>query len=176
MYVCPWCGLSEFESHGNEIECKRCRRRVSYGTDKRLSGVGFSFPFEFVAQWYDYQESFVLALDPGDWTEKPMYTDSADLYEVIVYERKRRLRRGAAVRLYGDRVTIDEGSENELVFPFESVGALSVLGRNKLNIYHGGKVYQLKSGKRFNALKYVNIYHRSKNKSRGDKGGKFLGL
>lgn len=176
MYVCPWCGLSEFESHGNEIECKRCRRRVSYRTDKRLSGVGFSFPFEFVAQWYDYQESFVLALDPGDWTEKPMYTDSADLYEVIVYERKRRLRRGAAVRLYGDRVTIDEGSENELVFPFESVGALSVLGRNKLNIYHGGKVYQLKSGKRFNALKYVNIYHRSKNKSRGDKGGKFLGL
>jgi len=96
MYVCPWCGLSEFESHGNEIECKRCRRRVSYGTDKRLSGVGFSFPFEFVAQWYDYQESFVLALDPGDWTEKPMYTDSADLYEVIVYERKRRLRRGPA--------------------------------------------------------------------------------
>ena len=50
------------------------------------------------------------------------------------------------------------------------------MGRNKLNIYHGGKVYQLKSGKRFNALKYVNIYHRSKNKSRGDKGGKFLGL
>ena len=50
------------------------------------------------------------------------------------------------------------------------------MGRNKLNIYHGEKLYQLKSGKRFNALKYVNIYYRHKNVSRGDNDGKFLGL
>ena len=54
--------------------------------------------------------------------------------------------------------------------------AVSVLGRNKLNIYHGERLYQLKGGKRFNALKYVNIYYRSKNMGRGDKSGEFLGL
>ena len=53
MYVCPWCGLSEFESRGNYIECKRCRRKVEYGKDKRLRGQGFDFPFEFVTGWYD---------------------------------------------------------------------------------------------------------------------------
>ena len=51
-----------------------------------------------------------------------------------------------------------------------------MLGRNKLNIYMGEKLWQLKGGKRFNALKYVNIYYRSKNQGRGDKDGKFLGL
>ena len=61
-------------------------------------------------------------------------------------------------------------------FPFDEVTAVSVLGRNKLNIYHNKKVYQLKSGKRFNALKYVNIYYRYKNVSKGDTDGKFLGL
>ena len=45
MYVCPWCGLSEFESRGNYIECKKCRRKVEYGKDKRLRGQGFDFPF-----------------------------------------------------------------------------------------------------------------------------------
>lgn len=176
MYVCPFCGLSKFESRGSEIECLRCRRKVSYGEDKRLSGVGFTFPFEFVTGWYDYQEQFVRSLDLSRWTQKPMYRDSARLSEVVVYERKALLRREAAVALYGDRIVIDEGSAQELAFPFEEIGALSVLGRNKLNIYHGERLYQLKGGKRFNALKYVNIYFHSKNTGRGDKDGEFLGL
>lgn len=58
--------LSEFESHGNEIECRRCRRKISYGEDKRLSGVGFTFPFEFVTDWYDYQEQFVALAGPDE--------------------------------------------------------------------------------------------------------------
>ena len=86
------------------------------------------------------------------------------------------LRNGADIRLYGNRVVIDEGTENELLLPFEEVTAASVLGRNKLNIYHGGKVYQLKGSVHFNALKYVNIYYRYKNIMRGEENGKFLGL
>ena len=34
----------------------------------------------------------------------------------------------------------------------------------------------LKGDKRFNALKYVHIYHRNKNLTRGEENGKFLGL
>ena len=126
--------------------------------------------------WYDYQEQFVRSLDLTKWTEEPLYRDSVRLSEVVVYERKALLRRDASVSLYGDRIVIDEGSGEELVFPFREVSAVSVLGRNKLNIYHGERLYQLKGGKRFNALKYVNIYYRSKNMGRGDKSGEFLGL
>jgi hypothetical protein len=37
MYVCPYCGLSEFESNGNETECKKCHRKITYGEDKTLT-------------------------------------------------------------------------------------------------------------------------------------------
>ena len=176
MYVCPWCGLSEFESHGNEIECLRCHRKINYGADKRLTGVGFDFPFEFVAGWYDYQEDFVRALDLDKHLSEPMYRDSARLSEVILYKRKQPLREEASISLYGDRIVIDETREDALTLPFSELEALSVLGRNKLNIYHGEKLYQFKGSKRFNALKYVNIYYRHKNISKGDENGKFLGL
>ena len=40
---------------------------------------------------------------------------------------------------------------------------VTVIGRNKLNFYHGGKVYQVKGDKRFCAIKYMNVYFRHKN-------------
>ena len=40
-----------------------------------------------------------------------------------------------------------------------------ILGKNKLNVYFGDKVYQLKGDEHFCALKYVNLYYRYKNKT-----------
>ena len=176
MYVCPDCGLSEFESHGDIIECKKCGKKIRYLPNKELQGLGWEFPFRFVGDWYDYQCDFMNALDLSGYLDEPMYRDRADLYEVIVYKRKKRLRANAALALYGDRIIIDEGKENELILPFEEMEAISVLGKNKLNIYHGKMIYQLKSGKRFNALKYVNTCYRYKNMKKGEENGKFLGL
>lgn len=176
MYVCPYCGLSEFESNGNETECKKCHRKITYGEDKTLTGVGFEFPYRFVTEWYDAQKKFVCDLDLELYSETPMYTDRAKLSEVIVYKRKAVLKEEAEIRLYGNRITVDEGKEDSMVFPFEEISAVSVLGRNKLNIYHDKHVYQLKSDKRFNALKYVNMYYHYKNISKGETNEQFLGL
>jgi len=176
IYVCPDCGLSEFESSGNEIRCKKCGKTIQYGEDKVLAGVGTDFPFRFVTEWYDYQQEFINGLDVMQYTEEPMYQEHARLSEVFVYKHKKKLQDDAEIRLYGDRIIIGEGSSQEWIFPFAEVTAVSVLGRNKLNIYHDKRVYQLKGGKRFNALKYVNIYYRHKNISRGDTNGQFLGL
>lgn len=171
LYVCPYCGLSVFESHDDKVKCTKCNREVRYLPTKELEGVGFDFPFRFMTEWYDYQKDFVNQLDTGEYRETPLYRDAACLSEVIVYKNKHVLRKETQVALYGDRITIDE-----LVFPFEEIKALSVLGRNKLNIYHNKELYQLKGDKRFNAIKYVNIYYRNKNISKGDADGKFLGL
>ena len=176
IYVCPDCGLSKFESHGNEIECKTCGKKIAYGVDKKLTGVECTFPFETVNEWYDYQKGFVCTLDVTKHTQEPLFRDTANIFEVILNKRKLPLRKAAAVSLYGDRIAIDEGSENALVFPFAEVSAISVLGRNKLNVYHKNCVYQFKGGKRFNALKYVNICFRCKNILRGDEYGTFVGL
>ena len=66
--------------------------------------------------------------------------------------------------------------DDELVFPFGEVSAVTVLGKNKLNVYHGKTVYQIKGDKRFNALKYVNLFYRWKNITGGNENGKFLGI
>lgn len=176
VYVCPDCGLSTFESNGNEIECMTCHKKISYETTTELKGVGFDFPFRFVNDWYEYQQNFVRHLDLAPYTEVPMYRENANLSEVIVYKDKILLEKNASVALYGNRIVIGEGSETERVFPFETSSAVTVLGKNKLNIYFDGKIYQLKGSPRFNALKYVNIYNHFKNIEKGDPHGEFLGL
>lgn len=176
VYVCPYCGLAEFVSSGNFVECKKCHRKIVYGKDKRLTGVDFSFPFAYMTEWYDYQCDFVRALDLSQHTEMPVFCDTANLYQVIVNKRKQLLCEGASVRLYGDKVVIDQGKDNILTIPFAEVFAASVLGRNKLNIYHDDKVYQFKGGKRFNALKYVNFCYRYKQLDAEDTKSIYLGL
>ena len=78
--------------------------------------------------------------------------------------------------LYGDRVELRGEDGFSVDLPFDEVKVVAVLGRNKLNIYHGEKIYQFKGDKRFNALKYVNMFHRYKNMTGESKDGEFLGL
>ena len=176
VYVCPYCGLSKFESRGNEAECLTCHRTVTYGEDKRIEGVGFEFPFRNMGEWYQYQEAYIRDLDLTKLTETPVFTDRSSVAEVIVNKKKEMLRTDAVLSLYGDRIVMDEGAENELVLDFERVTAAAVLGRNKANIYHDGHVYQFKSDAHFNALKYVNFYYHYKNSVKGEGHGEFLGL
>ena len=67
-----------------------------------------------------------------------------------------------------------EGKDSEIIFDFDSISAITILGRNKLNVYSDNKIYQIKSHKRFNALKYINFYNRFINIKKGDTNVKFL--
>jgi len=124
-----------------------------------------------VNDWYEYQKDFVNSFDPTGYTETPLYEDRAKVSQVIVYQRKECIWKDAPIRLFGNRIEL-----GDMVLPFEDISTVAVLGRNKLNIYYKDQLYQLKSHKRFNALKYVNLFYRSKNIMRGDSDGKFLGL
>lgn len=175
IYYCPYCGLSEFESHDDIIKCKKCGREIRYLPSKKLAGVGFDFPHEYVAGWYDAQKGFMNSLDVTAYGSDVIYTDRARISEVIVYDRKVPLCKDAEITLCGNKITA-RGEGVDLKFPFDDATAVTVLGKNKANIYHGGKIYQLRGGKRFNALKYVHIYHRYKNIIKGDENEQFLGL
>ena len=171
VYVCPECGLSVFESHKDRITCKTCGLQARYLPTRELEGVGKPFPFRFVADWYDYQCNYVNQLNTAEYVQAPMYRDTAKVSQVVVYKHKLLLHKNAQVALYGDRVTI---GDRELAFA--DIYGMAVLGRNKLNIYHNDRIYQLKGDRRFNALKYVNIYYRHRNLTRGEENGQFLGL
>ena len=171
IYVCPDCGLSVFESRNDTVCCKKCGMQVRYLPTRELEGVNKEFPFRFVADWYDYQCSYVNRINTEEYLDQPMYQDEARVSEVIVYKRKELLHKKAQIALYGDRITV-----NDKVLAFEDVYGVAVLGRNKLNVYHNDRIYQFKGDKRFNALKYVNIYYRNRNITRGEKDEQFLGL
>ena len=171
VYVCPECGLSEFESHNDLITCKKCGLQVRYLPTKELEGVNKAVPFKFVNDWYEYQKDYVNQLDTRAYTDKPLYEDRVRLSRVIVYKRKELICEDARLAIYADRI-----EAADMVLPFEEISTVTVLGKNKLNIYFGKDLYQVKSGKRFNALKYVNLFYRSRNLMRGDEDGKFLGL
>ncbi len=173
MYVCPDCGLTTFESHNDIVTCKTCGKQIRYLPDLRLEGVGHTFPFLYGKDWYAYQCDFVNALELSPYLNQPMYTETASISEVVVYQKKIPLMKQAQLMLYGDRFEVR--GKQIIIMPFDEIVAVAVLGKNKLNIYHGDKLYQIKSDKRFNALKYVNIYYHYKNQKE-DQNGKFLGL
>ncbi|MBQ3235322.1 MAG: 1-acyl-sn-glycerol-3-phosphate acyltransferase [Clostridia bacterium] len=176
FYVCPQCNsFSNFYSENAKVECKKCGKKVEYLPDKRLRGVGFEFPFTTVNEWYEYQKSFVNKINPLNYQNEPIFTDEITLREVIPYKKKVVVFKRAKVSLYGDKIVV-EGSVASLNFEFDNVLAISVLGRNKANVYIGDKLYQLKGGKRFNAIKFANLYYRYKNYKKGDENEQFLGL
>ena len=171
LYVCPECGLSELKSRGDLIQCKKCGRIIRHRPTKELEGVGDEIPFRFVADWYRYQCDFVNQLDLTQYLETPMYRDKVQLSEVILYKKKKQLMKEAEMLLLGDRIIVGEKE-----IPFSAIAGVTVLGRNKLNVYFENRLWQMKGDRRFNAIKYMNMVYRYKNINEGDGNGKFLGF
>ena len=175
VYTCPACGRTPWESHGQICRCLTCGQEVRYLPTKELQSADGAFPYRFAADWYKAQCDFVNSLDVTAYRETAMFRDTVNVFDVELYQKKKKLYSDVEMTLYGDRITVAVPGE-VLVFPFAETAAVTVLGRNKLNIYSGEKVYQIKGSKRFNALKYVNIYHRAKNLREGNLHEQFLGL
>jgi ribosomal protein L37AE/L43A len=171
IYTCPNCGFAKQESREDIITCTKCGNAVRHLPTKELLGVDKAFPHRFVADWYTWQEAYVNSTDLTALTEQPVFTDTVRLLLVHPYKNKEVLTESTGLALYGDRLELDGQS-----YPFDSLSAVVVLGKNKLNLYTGDRLLQVQGDKRFNALKYVHFYHRYQNIKTGDQNGKFLGL
>ena len=175
IYVCPYCGLSEFESSGAKMKCKKCNLEIVYNENKTISANTENFPFEFINDWYEYQNEFIKNTSLPDYCDNPIYSETANLYKVNLYKNKELVFENASLKLFENKITFEcENQTRE--FLFEDVSVVSVLGKNKLNLYFGDEVYQISADKRFNALKYVHIFYKHKNVTRGDDNEQFLGL
>lgn len=173
-YYCPKCELTEFVSKGDTIKCKNCGLEVKYEEDKTLSSLDKEFPYKNYLEWYKAQCEFINKLDLVEKKEQLFYADKVKLYKVIPRKRKNLLEKQVVISLYGGKILIEKGEE-KIELPFEEVLGVSVLGRNKLNVYYGEEVYQFKGEKRFNAVKYLNFYHRYNNQLKGAHN-EFLGI
>ena len=101
IYYCPKCNaLSTFESHGDEIECKRCGMKARYLPTKELEGINYELPYKFIANWYDAQLEFVGKLDLASFGDEPIYVEDGAIDEVIVYKHKQKLYENVKIYLY----------------------------------------------------------------------------
>lgn len=181
LYTCPVCGFSRLESKGKAIRCTSCGLEAEYKDNKEFCSDNDNFSFHFITDWYDFQEGLVSGLKENDYSETPLFTDTARMMEDIPYKKKKLLCKEAHLELYTDKIKI--GSDE---FPFSDITGVTVLGKNKLNVYINEKIYQFKGDKRFCALKYVNLFWHYKNltspesvqkeKENYRNGREFLGL
>ena len=171
LYVCPDCGVTHFESHGDTVTCTSCGKKAKYLPNKEFSG---DFPFTYMLDWYKYQQDYVNKLDPRSMTEQPIIRDKCSLYQVSLYSKKQLIAENVELTLYGDRIEMSGSFQD--VFHFGETENITILGKNKLNVYRADMVYQIQSDKRFNALKYLNFFHRYKNLTAENNDTGFLGL
>ena len=135
-----------------------------------------AFPYRSVKEWYDAQSSFMRKLDLSVYRDKPMVTATAALSEVEIYKSKTKLDGKVCIALYSDRIETQGAKTGHRIYGFDELTAVTVLGRNKLNLYLGDKVYQIKSDKRFNALRIVHAYYHYRHVIKGENDDKLLGL
>lgn len=175
IYVCPNCGLSRFTSSKSTLKCEKCGLQAEYLPNKTFKSKTANFPFKFVNDWYEYQKSFINRLELLNENENLLYTDNANVFKVEIYKNKKLIYKNSEIKLFRNK--IEFGLKNErIICLFEKIKAVTVLGRNKLNVYSDNEVYQFKGDKSFNAIKYVHIFNRFQNIIKGDVNGEFLGL
>ncbi len=179
LYICPDCGISRLVSKGDVIRCTRCGRAARYLPDLRLEGIDRPMPYTYVKDWYRAQEAFIMAQDPAAWKDTLLREDEVRLFRVILYHNKKRLDKKVRMQLYGDRIEL-QGVRTALTLFFDEVSVMSVLGRNKLNIYIGDDLYQIKGDARYNGVIYMHAFYHYQNKQKGECHGntglEFLGL
>ena len=173
MYYCPHCGFSEWYSEGDIVSCKKCGIKVRYLPTKELDCVNGEFPYRFLTEWYDAQCKFMNGADLSLYKEEAFASDVARFSEVIPYNNKQLIAEDAKLSVFADRYEIEYNNE-KTILTFDEIVAVSVLGKNKLNIYAGSRIFQIKSHKRFCAVKYMNMYYRMVRKE--DENDEFLGL
>ena len=177
LYVCPDCGLSEFKTEKDTFSCMKCGKEYVYQPDMRIVQSGRKTRFSTVAEWYEYQETYVRGLDLSPYADTPVYSDRAGLYEIIINKKKILRTKNAEVSIFADRMSANSGAVT-LKMDFDDIRAMACIAGHKLNIFYQDKVYQLKGGKHFNALRYCNIFYHAKfiKESHSDGEFQFLGL
>lgn len=177
IYYCPHCGVTHFVSRGNEFTCTMCLLTVIYNPNKQFSSKDENPPpFKNIKEWYDAQRVYLLNLD-YDNLRGQVTSDKVKVFKVFLLKKKKKLFSNALLTLFADKVVMEKCNQYLQCDFLKTVESMTVLGKNKLEIFCGENVYQIVGDKHFNAVKYVNFFYKYKNFMEGNHdSGQFLGL
>lgn len=176
LYACPDCGsFSTLCSKGDNIICSKCGLNMKYNENLLLSKVSGKCNFLNVKEWDDFQKNKIREFnsDNVNKNEPVFYDSNIFLKEKIRCQRKIILGTGT-IKIYCDKLIIATEKET-FNYEIKDMTSMAVFGNNRLSIYYNGSIFQIIGNKRFNALKYMNLYYHMKNKMEGV-SDEFLGL
>lgn len=173
-YYCPDCGgFGEWVSEGDLFTCKKCGRTVRYTGHNAFETVKKrpdTPEFRTTKAWYDAQNAFAKSFDFKKYGENEIFGENdIRLVESIRCKRKVFLTEGR-LSFFADRLEI-----NGLKFDFSEITGMTVLGKNKINFYREGRIYQIQPPPRFCAVRMVNLFYSTKIQT-GENDNEFMGL
>lgn len=173
FYRCPVCGgYSTLESHGNHVQCRKCDFDCEYTEDLRLKSDHPDFHFHYLYEWYEDQEKRASEIPVRDGEE--ILTDNDVVLKRLIKNKRKQLILQGTIRMNQNRIILENEAERR-EFPLAEILTVAVVGHNRIIINMEREIYQVKSDKDFNALKYMHAFYILKNKERGQQNG-FLGI
>ncbi len=172
IHICPICHKEHnLVSKGDFLICKSCGLTVKFDDNKKLITSNKNFEFHYLHEWYDYQ---IKVLKEKEYLDhKLIYSDEIDMYEPINFKKPKLIGKGT-ISLYKDYFEFN--LNNSIIkMDFNDIKAITLLGRNKMNIYYHDKVYQIYKHRKTNLIKYMHLFYILNNKKRGINDG-FIGI
>ena len=171
FYYCPDCGgMGKWHSEGDRMVCANCGRTLRYTEHNDYEVLYGSDVLRTPRDWYDAQTAWCKRYDFAGAGDKRIFGgERVRLYESIRCQRKVFCTEGI-FGFYADRIQVGETS-----VPLAEITDMTVLGKNKVNYYRGGKIFQIVPPARFCAVRLVNFYY-SYRMWRGENEHEFMGL
>ena len=177
VFFCPVCKrILTLHSQRDKVICSYCGLEVIYEEDLHLTANNPTFKFQYLWEWLEYEKDYIMGIDLNE-NRILFKDDKVTLKEVIKNKRKNKMMTGKMAMDFS-QITITDGKKAQ-VFIIDEIISMAVMGQNKLNIYLGKAIYQIKANPRFNALKYMQLFFHIKNKKKGVTNGdlaRFLGI
>ena len=170
-YICPVCGKKNtLYSKKDFLICDNCGLKVKYNENLALTSDNNFFKFKTVADWYNYQIEFIKN---EAFNSDVIYQDDILVSIPRLFKGRKKLGRGKLMA-YKDRFEV-VFKNKKMIFEFELIDEMTLLGKKKMNIYYGKQTYQFFKDKRLNLLKYMHLFYILRNKGKVN-NYEFLGL
>ena len=170
-YICPVCHkMHTLHSKGNYLSCSECGLKVKYNENLMLSSDNKKFTLKNVSDWYNFQIEY---MKKQEFDDNVIFKDEILLSKPRLFKSRKKIGKGL-LNAYKDRYEVVLKKQT-IVFEYDKIEAVTMLGKKKINIYYDGNTYQIFGDKKLNLLKYMQLHYLMKNKGKDDEC-EFLGL
>lgn len=153
FFVCPKCGeLNQMYSEGNYLRCRKCGCELEYTEDLHLKSNDVSFTK--LVEYYNYQKRFIKDYD---FSKMEVIFQDKDVSLTLAnpYQKKYKLEKKSSLTLTQKELVFDHHR-----FNLSDILVASPVSGRKLCFTIGDNNYTIKGDERFNAIKYMFLFHK----------------